>query len=99
MAALPLFKIGNPSLDQWQTQWKSILDPVIAEDLINGHAISGVALINGTTTVNHLLGRKMLGWFITDIDAGTTVYRSQALNATTLTLTAGANCTCNLWVY
>ncbi len=97
---LPLIKItGLPSVDIMQTKWKSELDPVLSNPLLAGIQLPNIFLINGTTTINHLLGRKMVGWFITDQNAGTTIFRSEPLNDKTLTLTAGANVTVNLWVY
>lgn len=99
MASLPLFKIGNPTLDLWQTQWKSQLDPVLASPLLDGLLLTNIQLVNGTTTINHKLGRKMVGWIVVDIDAGAAVYRSQPLNSLTLTLTSGAAGMCSLWVF
>lgn len=97
---LPLIKItGLPSVDQMQTKWKSEIDPVLINPIVNGLPLAGVFLLNGTTTINHKLGRKMIGWFLTDQNAGTTIFRSAPLNDKTLTLTAGANVTVDLWVF
>lgn len=97
MGALPLML----PLIQMQTQWASTLNPVIANDLINGLQLTGKALINGTTTMNHTLGRKMVGWFVTDIDGVASIYkpRTAAFNEKTLTLVSNAAVTVNIWVY
>lgn len=97
--ALPLFNVGNPTLQLWQTQWKSQLDPVIAKPIVDGLLIENITLKNGTNVINHRLGRKMQGWIIVDINAGAAIYRSQPLNDLTLTLISGADCIVSLWVF
>lgn len=99
MAALPLYKIGNPTEDLWQTQWKSLIDPVLANTLVNGLQLSNLDLKNGANAINHKLGRKPLGWIITDTDAAIIPFRSQPWNDKILTLTVGADATVSLWVY
>lgn len=87
---------------QLQTKWASILNPVLGNPLVNGQMIDNISLINGTTIVNHKLGRKLQGWFIVGIDAAATVHDNQASNQTpqlTLSLTSNAAATCNLWVF
>ena len=96
---LPYLQTNDKDLNRLQTQWKSILDPILALPILDGVLLKEIALINGATVVNHKLGRKPQGFIITDIDAGTQVYRSAPFNPLTLTLTAGAACTVSLWVY
>lgn len=96
---LPYLQSDNSVLNQLQTKWRSVLNPVIANELTNGFPIENVSLANGVTVINHLLGRKMMGWFITDINGAATVYRSKALNDKTLTLTSNASVVVNLWVF
>jgi hypothetical protein len=97
MPRLPL----NLTLPQTQTQWSGILNPVIANPIVNGLALTNVALIDGTTIINHTLARKMQGWFVTDINGAATIYRPalSPLNSQTLTLVSSAIVTVNLWVY
>ena len=54
------------TIDLMQTKWKSILDPVIANPLMSGHLIKNVLLPTGgvSVSVNHKLGRKLIGWII-----------------------------------
>jgi hypothetical protein len=47
-------------------------------------------LINGTTIINHGLGKMQQGWFIVDINGAATIYRSQPLNDKTLILNSSA---------
>ena len=96
---LPIMKDDNQNFQLMQTKWASILNPLLKNGLVDGIQLIGIDLINGETTFNHLLGRKPQGWILTDINAGTSVYRSKPFNDKTLSLTAGANCTVSLWVY
>lgn len=99
MAQLPLYRSDNPEFSYMQTRWKSALDPVLANPLINGLQLTDVSLSIGTTVINHRLGRKQQGWFLTDVNGAAQIYRSQALNDTTLTLTSDAAVTVSLLVY
>lgn len=92
----------NVTVPAMQTTWATQLNPIIANALVQGQMISGVALINGTTMVNHRLGRRLQGWFIVGIDAAATVFDNQASNQTpqlTLSLTSNAVATANVWVF
>ena len=80
-----------------QTKWKAAITPVINNEINQGSLIEGVALINGATVINHLLGRQMVGWMIVDINAAATVYRSAGLNDKTLTLTSDAIAIASVW--
>ncbi len=85
-------------LEQMAVNWAQALDPIIANPLVQGQMISA-SLINGVTTVNHRLGRKMQGWYLVDINAAAMIYRSQPLNNLTLTLTSNAAAQVTLWVF
>jgi len=97
MANLPL----RLALPQMQIQWAAALNPVIGNSIVNGLQLSNVSLANGTTVLNHLLARNMLGWFVTDVQGAATIYRPKTapFNSKTLTLVSSAAVTCNLWVY
>lgn len=88
-----------PSLSLLSTRWKSILDPFLADAYLNGQLLTGVVLSNGTTVINHKLGRTMQGWVITDQIAAAQIYRSAAFNSLTLSLTSNVATTINLWVF
>lgn len=69
--------------------------------ITNGLVLSGVVLKAGvTTTVFHGLGRKPLGWFVTD-DCGpnAAIIRRSAWDSRGMDLTALADCTVAMWVY
>lgn len=82
-----------------QTKWKSILDALLGQEILDGNLLTNVALINGATVINHKLGRKMIGWMIVDQDSLASIYRSKPKNDTTLTLTSSAICNISLWVF
>ena len=87
------------SLDMMQTRWASILNPFIGSAFLNGLLLQNVALINGVTTINHLLGQQMSGWVISDINAAANIYGSHPLNGLTLTLTSDAACIVSIYVF
>lgn len=91
----------NLPLPLMTSQWAQQLDPVVASPIIQGQMVSA-NLINGTTIVNHGLGRKLQGWFIVGINAAATIYDNQDSNKTpqqTLSLTSNAACAVTLWVF
>lgn len=95
MQQLPLLS----SIADLVTRWKSILDPVLKNQLNDVSTLSSVALINGVTTINHKLGKLQQGWFIIDTNAAATIYRSQPFNDKTLVLTSNAAVTVNIGVF
>ncbi len=99
MAQLPKFQTNDQTLSLLQTKWTSILNPIIANPMTNMQVIENVTLINGATTINHLLQRQMQGWTILDVNAAATIYRSQPMNDTTITLTSNAACIIKLGVF
>lgn len=82
-----------------ETKWASILNPVVANPTNNVAMLVDIVLINGSTTINHKLGRMMQGWFLVDVNGAATIYRSKPMNDKTLTLTSDANVTVSLGVF
>ncbi len=87
------------SLTALVTQWKAILDPLLAKPISDVQILPNVSINNGVTTIDHKLNRLMQGWFIVDINAPATIYRSQPLNDKTLTLTSSGACIVNIGVF
>jgi hypothetical protein len=87
------------NLMQLATQWRAILNPVIANPLNNVSILQDIQLKNGVTTINHLLGQQQQGWFLVDIQGAATIYRSAPFNSTTLTLTSNAAVTVSIGVF
>lgn len=99
MALLPIFKTDNRELMLMQNKWSSELNPLIKLPILSGNMIESKVLAVGANVINHKLGRKPQGWFITDINAAANIYRSAAFDKNTLTLTSDAIATINLWVF
>lgn len=97
--SLPIFTTQSKDLNLMQTNWASVINPVIDNPINQANILKNIVLINGVTVVNHLLGRMMQGWFVTDINGSATIYRSAPMNAQTLTLTSSAAVTINLGVF
>lgn len=99
---LPLQQTEDQSLSLLQTKWKAIIDPLLSSPSNQANILSVIPLSNGTTVINHLLGRKLVGWRIIGINAAATVYDKQASNQTpaeTLILVSNAACIVNLEVF
>lgn len=94
-STLPLKMPSDPIT----TRWKALLDPLLKNPINGVQLLKGVQLNSGSTVINHLLGRQMQGWFITDIDGAATIYRSEDFNDLTLTLTSSAAVTVNIGVF
>lgn len=96
---LPIFQDDNRNFMMFQTRWASIIQQIINQPINAGDILQGVALINGVTIINHLLGRTMQGWSIVDVNGAATIYKSQPFNDKTLTLTSNAAVTVNILVF
>lgn len=79
--------------------WAASLNPLITNPANAIHIIKDMKLINGATQFNHELGHMMNGWFLVDIQGAATIFRSQPLNALTLTLTSNAIVTVSIGVF
>lgn len=66
--------------------------------LLNGIEVT-CALEAAAVAFAHKLGRKPRGWFVTDIDADATVWRTEAFDAKTITLEASATANAKVWVF
>lgn len=86
-------------LDRMQTIWKSQIDPVLSNTLVQGSQLKNVTIVSGSNVLNHLLGQVQQGWIITDINSAVTLYRSAPFNDKTLTLTSSGPAVVSLWVY
>lgn len=99
MSTISLFKSGNVANDLFQTRLKSELDPVLANLLLQGVQLPSLQIQSGVNVISHKLGRRQLGWLLSDVNASVAIYRSQPFNDKTLTLTSNGACQISLWVY
>jgi len=70
--------------------------------IINGVLVQNVPLTTGENTVEHKLGRKLLGYIVVGNSADSRIWDSQASNnlpSKTLVLNCSANTTVSLWVF
>lgn len=97
---LNLFHTQDQTSMLQQKQWKSQLDPVLANSLMQGSILPNIILdANVPLTFNHYLGRQMIGWILIDNTAYCEIKRTSPLNSQTLTLEANANTSISLWVF
>lgn len=87
---LPIFQSDNTQFTLMQNKWASVLNPILNNAPIQMLFLQNIHLLSGVNTINHKLGRKPQGFYIVDIDAAATVYRSQPFNDLTLILTSNA---------
>lgn len=102
MASLPIFQNNDRDLQLLQTRWKSLIDPLLASPLATASILSGVVLATGPNVVNHLLGRRLVGWTLVRQRAAASIYDTQDANQTpqlTLQLTSSANVVVDILVF
>jgi hypothetical protein len=96
---LPQFIFNNSTLSRMATQWASIINPFLNDPLNNHVILKSVPIVSGSNVINTTLGRKAQGWFVTDISAPVTLYRSAPFNDLTLTLTSSGTATVDVVVF
>lgn len=103
MATLPQFQSDDRVFQMFQSQWASNINPVINNPTNQGILLKNVSLTAaGPNMVNHLLGRKLIGWKIVRQRAAASVYDTQDANPSpelTLSLVTSANVSVDLEVY
>jgi hypothetical protein len=91
-------RTDNRNLMQLQDNIASVVETLRTCPFLDGTAVSAIVLKSGANVINHLLDRQPQGYFLTDINASATVYRS-AWDVKTITLVASTNTTVSFWVY
>lgn len=89
-------------LSLMQTKWAAILNAFIGNPSLNSIILPNVSLANGTTVVNHLLGRKLQGYRIILKSATAGIHDKQSTNQTpnlTLILVSDAATVVSLEVF
>ena len=85
--SLAYFQSDDRTLSLLQTSWSQQLNPIINSAPNNSTILTSVALVSGTNTINHLLGRKLQGWKIVRQRSSASIYDNQDNNQQpTLTL-------------
>lgn len=62
------------------SKWSARLNPLLANPLVNGRLLEGVALDMGTNVINHGLQRKLRGYIVVLNSEAETFYDGQTLN-------------------
>lgn len=75
------------------------LNPLTRVALLDGQLLTNVALSTVPLRIEHLLGRKPLGYIVTGLNQAATIFGTES-DARLMTLTASNNGTiCSLWVF
>lgn len=102
MASLPIFQTSDKDLTLLQNKWSSVLNPVIANPSISTSILKNVQLTTGSNTINHLLGRILVGWRLVRVRGPATLYDTQDANpmkTLTLLITSDADVSVDLEVF
>lgn len=89
------WELANP-------KWAATINPVLSNPLLNGSLLQNISVDSGTNTINHGLGRKLQGYFVSMNDSAVTFYDEQQLNSRpqlTLLLVASGAATISLYVF
>lgn len=100
--SLPIFQTDSKDLSLVQTTWSSQLNPVLNLPINQGLILKNVSLINGTSTISHMLGRKLQGWFVVRLRASASIYDTQDSNPypeLSLKLVSNADVSVDLFVF
>lgn len=98
-------KVQSPDriINQLQDNIANVVNPIASNLVINGLVLMRVPLVNGSNTINHLLGRNLIGWFLTrQRDVLVVVFDTQDSNPTpqlTLQLTTSADIVVDIYVF
>lgn len=90
------------TLDALANKWAAILNPVIANPSIQSLILKNIVLTPGSNTINHLLGRELVGWRIIRVNRAVTFFDSQDSNPhpdLTLILTPSGPVTASIEVF
>lgn len=60
---LPIFTTQDKDMSLMQTNWASLINPVLSQPINQGLLLQNVVLVNGNNSISHKLGRKLIGWF------------------------------------
>lgn len=93
LVRLPIFTTEDKNMTLMQTNWATLINPVLSQPISQGLLLKDVTLASGDNTINHKLGRKLQGWFPTRFQSAfAQLYDKQNTNQMTdLTLVLNAN--------
>lgn len=83
MKEFPKIYTQDRELNMIQDAIVNALDPLLVLPLSQSNLLEDIELDTGTNTINHGLGRPLVGWFIVRKNANETVYDDQDNNSMT----------------
>lgn len=89
-------------LGKIQDNVKQAIDPISTNPILDSNLLQNVVLLSGDNTINHKLGRNLIGWIPTRVRASATFFDKQDSNqipSKTLVINASASVTVDLYVF
>ncbi len=80
-------------LNMIQDNISEAVNPITTQPILNGNILTNVSLAIGDNTIQHQLGRRLVGWYLVRVRGSVLVYDNQDANLTpdvTLLLVASA---------
>lgn len=100
--SIPKVQTDDRNINQLQQNLSTALTPVLQNPIVNGIILKDVTLASGDNTINTGLGRKLQGWFLTRVNASTSVFDKQSTNTMpelTLILNSSAGALVDVYVF
>lgn len=96
-------KIDVEGGNKVQDNIQNALTPVLNKQILDGLQLTGIRLVAGqVNSIEHKLGRALIGYIITRKSANSNIWDSQDANRLsnlTLALLCSVDCTVDIWVY
>lgn len=102
LTTFPVLQTTDPQLNQVQQNIVRTLNPVFNTPLLGGNLLTQQSLNSGANSINHGLGRNLVGWLIVRQRAEANIWDSQDSNSTpgsTLALNASAAVVVDLYCF
>lgn len=104
MSAVKFFKTitKDQDLNSVQDNLINVLNPVFNTPILNGTLLQNVSLVVGQNTIEHRLGRKLVGWMVTRQRSFAEIYDNQDANplpTRTLFIVTGNDVIVDLYVF
>jgi len=89
---------NDVNLEKIQANTRSATQASRSNPLNSGTILESTSLSVGDNEIPHKLGRKLSGWFITDINAVSSIYKKTS-NDKTIVLNSSVACVVNIFVF
>lgn len=94
---VPLIKTKEQSDNLYQNQNNNAVNSITKMPMLNGNMLTAV-LASGSNSIPTKIGRKPQGYFVTNIDAASTIH-TISMDDKFLVLNSTAPCNVSLWVF